>query len=101
MRRLLLAASLCAALLAPVALATPAAAVEKLFPYEMTVEKLPNGMTLVIVPMKSPGLMAYYTLVRVGSRNEVETGKTGFAHFFEHMMFRGTKLHPSDDRVAY
>jgi zinc protease len=26
----------------------------------------------------------------VGSRNEVEPGVTGFAHFFEHMMFRGT-----------
>ncbi len=29
--------------------------------------------------------------VQTGSRNEVEPGKTGFAHFFEHIMFRGTK----------
>jgi zinc protease len=29
--------------------------------------------------------------VRTGSRNEVEPGHSGFAHFFEHMMFRGTE----------
>jgi zinc protease len=28
--------------------------------------------------------------MRVGSRDEVDAGRTGFAHFFEHMMFRGT-----------
>ncbi|MBC8646250.1 MAG: insulinase family protein, partial [Thermoanaerobaculia bacterium] len=34
--------------------------------------------------------------VQTGSRNEVEPGKSGFAHFFEHMMFRGTKDYPPD-----
>ena len=34
--------------------------------------------------------------VQTGSRNEVEKGKSGFAHFFEHMMFRGTEKYPSD-----
>ena len=34
--------------------------------------------------------------VQTGSRNEVEPGKSGFAHFFEHMMFRGTKAYPPD-----
>jgi zinc protease len=34
--------------------------------------------------------------VQTGSRNEVEPGKTGFAHFFEHMMFRGTKAYPPE-----
>jgi zinc protease len=37
-------------------------------------------------------------VVRVGSRNEIEPGRTGFAHFFEHMMFRGTRAHPEGDR---
>ena len=32
----------------------------------------------------------------VGSKNE-STGRTGFAHFFEHMMFRGTKNVPNYD----
>src|SRR5207244_3829601 len=36
------------------------------------------------------GLCAFFTAFRVGSRNEVEGGKTGFAHFFEHLSFRGT-----------
>jgi hypothetical protein len=32
----------------------------------------------------------------VGSRNEVEPGRSGYAHFFEHMMFRGTDRYPQD-----
>ena len=34
--------------------------------------------------------------MRTGSRNEVEPGKSGFAHFFEHMMFRGTGTYPQE-----
>ncbi|MFL5347103.1 MAG: M16 family metallopeptidase [Hyalangium sp.] len=68
------------------------------FPYPLKVDRLPNGLTVVRVPFRSPGLVAYYTVVRVGSRNEVEPGKTGFAHFFEHMMFKGTKKHPEGER---
>ncbi|HYH94587.1 pitrilysin family protein [Hyalangium sp.] len=67
-------------------------------PFPMKVDRLPNGLTVVRVPFRSPGLVAYYTVVRVGSRNEVEPGKTGFAHFFEHMMFKGTKKHPEGER---
>ena len=44
-----------------------------------------------------PGLVAYYTVVRTGSRNEVEPGQSGFAHFFEHMMFRGTEKLPAGE----
>ena len=32
--------------------------------------------------------------MQTGSRNEVEPGKSGFAHFFEHLMFRGTPATP-------
>jgi zinc protease len=39
-------------------------------------------------------------VVRVGSRNEVEPGKSGFAHFFEHMMFRGSENYSSEQRDA-
>lgn len=55
---------------------------------------LPNGLTVITVPWASPGIVAYYTLVRVGSRDEVEKGHSGFAHLFEHMMFRGTERYP-------
>ncbi len=66
------------------------------FPFPMQSETLPSGLRVVTVPMDSPGLFAYFTLVRVGSRNEVEPGHTGFAHFFEHMMFRGTERFPAE-----
>jgi zinc protease len=62
----------------------------KVFPYPINQVTLDNGLKIVSVPFDSPGIIAYYTVVRTGSRNEVEPGKSGFAHFFEHMMFRGT-----------
>jgi zinc protease len=62
-----------------------------LFPFPVTTRVLDNGLQVVMVPFDSPGIVAYYTVVRAGSRNEVEPGKSGFAHFFEHMMFRGTE----------
>lgn len=61
-----------------------------MLPYPILQKKMPNGLNVVTVPYDSPGLVAFYIVVRVGSRDEVEPGKTGFAHFFEHMMFRGT-----------
>jgi zinc protease len=63
---------------------------DKIFPYPIYQHELGNGLNVVTVPFDSPGLAAFYIVVRVGSRNEVEAGVTGFAHFFEHMMFRGT-----------
>lgn len=71
---------------------------DRFFPYELKVQKLDNGLTVVRVPFNAPGLVAYYTVVRVGSRNEVEPGHTGFAHFFEHMMFKGTPTRPEGER---
>jgi zinc protease len=60
------------------------------FPFPVDEKVLPNGLRAYVVHFDSPGLVAYYSVVRTGSRNEVEAGKSGFAHFFEHMMFRGT-----------
>lgn len=75
----------------------------KIFPYQTHVETLDNGLNVVLVPMSSNGLVAYWTIVRTGARDEFEPGRTGFAHFFEHMMFRGTEKYPStayDDMVT-
>ncbi|HVO73140.1 MAG TPA: pitrilysin family protein, partial [Ignavibacteriaceae bacterium] len=58
--------------------------------------KLDNGLNVVTVKYPSPGLAAFFIVVRAGSRNEVEPGVTGFAHFFEHIMFRGTEKYPSE-----
>jgi zinc protease len=67
------------------------------FPYPLHRRALDNGLQVVFVPYDSPGIAAYFTVFRVGSRNEVEPGKSGFAHFFEHLSFRGTKRHSADD----
>ncbi len=69
---------------------------QKILPYPIYQHKLANGLNVVTVPFDSPGLAAFYIVVRVGSRNEVEPGVTGFAHFFEHMMFRGTDKYPRE-----
>jgi zinc protease len=63
---------------------------QKILPFPILQKQMPNGLNVVTVPFNSPGLAAFFIVVRAGSREEVEAGKTGFAHFFEHMMFRGT-----------
>ncbi len=67
---------------------------ENIFPYKIINHKLENGLKVIFIPMESNGIVSSYTVVRTGSRDEWEAGKSGFAHFFEHMMFRGTKRHP-------
>ncbi|MEO7266005.1 MAG: insulinase family protein, partial [Ferruginibacter sp.] len=68
----------------------------KIMPFPIQQKKLPNGLNVVTVPFNSPGLASFFIVVRVGSREEVEPGKTGFAHFFEHMMFRGTEKYSTE-----
>ena len=72
----------------------------KLFTYPYTIDDLPNGLRLVTVPTDYPNLVSLYIVVAAGSRNEVEAGKSGFAHFFEHMMFRGSENYSSEQREA-
>lgn len=73
---------------------TMAQKIEKIFPYEYSTTKLDNGLKVIVIPMANSGLASYYSIVRTGSRDEWEPGKSGFAHFFEHMMFRGTEKYP-------
>jgi zinc protease len=58
--------------------------------------RLPNGLKVAL--HRDPGVPRVVVCVayHVGSRNE-RAGRTGFAHFFEHMMFRGTKNVPNYD----
>ena len=65
-----------------------------LLPFQATEKTLPNGLRVIVVPTGFPNLVSLQIPVQTGSRNEVEPGKSGFAHFFEHMMFRGTKAYP-------
>ncbi len=75
----------------------PASANDAVFPFPVHKTVLDNGLTIVSIPFDSPGIIAYYTVVRTGSRNEVEEGLSGFAHFFEHMMFRGTEQYSTEE----
>jgi len=59
-------------------------------PFKATEATLPNGLRVIVVPTGFPNIVSIQIPVQTGSRNEVEPGKSGFAHFFEHMMFRGT-----------
>jgi zinc protease len=70
----------------------------KLLPYEYHIDDLPNDLRLVTVPTDYPNLVAFYIVVATGSRNEVEPGKSGYAHFFEHLMFRGSENYPPGAR---
>ena len=87
---------LAAACFAAASHAQEAPTVPPIIPYPSETRVLPNGLTVIVMPMPSDGLIAYWSIVRTGSRDEYEAGRTGFAHFFEHMMFRGTERYPAD-----
>jgi zinc protease len=74
------------------AIATSATLPPAVFP--LSLDRLDNGLSVVTVPTGPSGTVAFFTLVMAGSRDEVEAGKSGYAHLFEHLMFRGTKAIP-------
>ena len=57
---------------------------------------LANGLTVVVNRDKASKLAAVNILYKVGARNE-NPARTGFAHLFEHLMFRGTREIPNFD----
>ena len=65
-------------------------------PFRATEATLGNGLKVIVVPTGFPNLVSIQIPVQAGSRNEVEPGKSGFAHFFEHLMFRGTPTNPPE-----
>ncbi|AGA77772.1 M16 family metallopeptidase [Echinicola vietnamensis] len=57
---------------------------------------LDNGLQVLIHPDHSTKMAVTNIIYKVGSRNEVP-GKTGLAHYFEHLMFGGSKNVPQFD----
>jgi len=51
---------------------------------------LPNGLVVILHQDKSTPIVHVELWYHVGSKNE-KPGRTGFAHFFEHMMFKGSR----------
>jgi len=95
-RSRILRTALCAFVLPVSAFAQGAGAPSDILPFKASEKTLPNGLKVIVVPTGFPNLVSLQIPVQTGSRNEVEPGKSGFAHFFEHMMFRGTKAYPPD-----
>jgi predicted Zn-dependent peptidase len=70
---------------------TTLAAAQDLASFEkrITVKKLPNGLTIVICERPEAPVFSFFTMVDAGSTQD-PMGKTGLAHMFEHMAFKGT-----------
>jgi zinc protease len=92
----LLAACAPAATVSTAPTTVPAAQSSAILPLNVTERTLANGLRVIVVPTGFPNIVSLQIPVQTGSRNEIEPGKSGFAHFFEHMMFRGTEQFPPD-----
>src|SRR5271169_5665489 len=82
-------------LFSAIALAQDVASFEK----RITVKKLPNGLTLLICERPEAPVFSFFTLVDAGSAQD-PMGKTGLAHMFEHMAFKGTDKIGTTDYAA-
>jgi predicted Zn-dependent peptidase len=94
LRTLFVAAAL-AVLAAGSAAAQDMAAFEK----NLTVRKLPNGLTVLVYRRPVAPVFSFFTFVDVGAAQEVP-GITGLAHMFEHMAFKGTSVIGTKDHEA-
>ena len=57
---------------------------------------LDNGMEVVVIPDRRAPIVTHMVWYKVGSADE-PPGKSGIAHFFEHLMFKGTKAHKAGE----
>lgn len=58
-----------------------------------------NGLRLITIPMPETPSVTITVWAGVGSSNE-ERGKAGIAHFFEHIVFKGSKKYPSAKAIS-
>ncbi|MGV8855429.1 MAG: M16 family metallopeptidase [Devosia sp.] len=107
----------CLALLLPPALAQTVAAATVAVPTQTTAPAAPapaqdtaapspverfvlgNGLEVVVIPDHRSPVVTHMVWYKVGSADE-PAGKSGIAHFFEHLMFKGTKRHPAGELDA-
>lgn len=88
MKKTILSALLAASVAVPAAPIVSAASRPPKLQYEMTT--LANGLTVVLSEDHSTPIVNLQIWYHVGSKNE-KPGRTGFAHLFEHLMFKGSK----------
>jgi len=58
--------------------------------------RLDNGLTVVVIPDHRAPVVTHMVWYRNGSADDPQ-GKSGIAHFLEHLMFKGTKAHPQGE----
>src|SRR5947208_1712409 len=75
--------------------AKPAATIEKV---AFETETLPNGLDVIYAPLKTAPVVHVRVVYHVGSRDE-RPDRQGFAHMFEHMMFRGSAHVPPEEHM--
>jgi zinc protease len=73
-------------------LAGPAVAAERSADSDISDFMLDNGMEVVVIPDHRAPVVTHMVWYKVGSADE-PPGKSGIAHFFEHLMFKGTTNH--------
>jgi predicted Zn-dependent peptidase len=81
--------------LAPTLFAQDLASFEK----RVTVKTLANGLTVIVCERPEAPVFSFFTLVDTGSAQDPQ-GKTGLAHMFEHMAFKGTDTIGTKDYTA-
>ena len=63
---------------------------------DFTVQKLPNGQTVVVYEIHNNPIVTIDTWIKTGSINETDENN-GISHFLEHLFFKGTKVHPTGE----
>jgi predicted Zn-dependent peptidase len=79
----------CVALMALIAATAVMAQDVASFEKRVTVHKLANGMTVIVMQRPEAPVFSFFTFVDAGSAQD-PLGETGLAHMFEHMAFKGT-----------
>lgn len=92
MRLVSLAALACALVSATPVLAAPAT----IAPLSFTEHVLPNGLRVFAMPDKSATSVSVQVWYDVGGRDDPR-GRSGFAHLFEHLMFKATRNMPAEE----
>ncbi len=73
----------------------PALAEVPEFGLQVTSAILENGLQVVVIPDHRAPVVTHMIWYRIGGADE-PAGKSGIAHFLEHLMFKGTKKNPGD-----
>jgi zinc protease len=80
--------------------ATPQDTIVRPPKFDYTMTTLPNGLQVVFLEDHSTPIVHLSVWYHVGSKNEKE-GRTGFAHLFEHLMFKGSKNVRADQHPSW